>query len=118
MNLIEGSDLVTSQARADAHETAAWLSNRIFHTQLDAGFPLVEGEEGPAYIGEALGRLVTGRVKREGGGPVGQIEAWMQAEIVAASVAAAHEFETGEPVSSVEQGRLQSAFTAFGTQAI
>ena len=117
MNLIEGAESMTNQGRAGAKNTANWLSFRIERTQTDAGYPLVEGEEGPVFVGEALGRLVTGRAKREGGGPVGIMEAWLQAEVIAASVAAAHEYETGEPVSPDAQDKLREAFAKFGLQA-
>jgi hypothetical protein len=118
MNLLITAQNIANGTRNKAVDDVWRLSERIWQVQRDAGFMLVEGEEGPVSVHAALGRLTAGRTKREGRGPVSNVEAWLQAEVVAASVAAAHELDTGQEFTPDMEHGLREAFAAFGLRQV
>jgi len=116
-NFLDAANSLTMCERRSSRKAASDLGQQLRFVDSDLSCeimpPLVMGEAGKAFPDKALGRIVMGRPKVEGGGPVSQLEAWMQAEIVAAGVAAAHETTTGDIVLPEEEAQLREAFTRF-----
>jgi hypothetical protein len=110
--LVEKGRLASQQAARDLGERLAQADVRQSCNGMP---PLVMGEAGQASPREALGRIVMGRPRSEGGGPVSPLEAWMQAEVIAAAVASAQEAVTNDAieVSPEQEARLRDAITNF-----
>jgi hypothetical protein len=107
---------LTENGRLASRQAARNLGERLAQADVRQSCngmpPLVVGEAGQASPREALGRIVVGR---EGGGPVSPLEAWMQAEVIAAAVAGAQEAVTNDAiaVSPEQEARLRDAITNF-----
>ena len=116
MDILYSAREMALMPRAKAHAYSRWLGERVTEIEREVG-PLVEGEEGHALTSVALDRLTSGRTRRESGlphSPLTPLEAWLQAEVAAAGVAAAHEMVTGEQVTQVAQLALRQSLAEFG----
>ncbi len=100
------SDRYTSDSNDLLRKLAVELAVIDFRRSQDGAVPLVEGEEGQSYASDALDKISVPYTPSE-------LEAWLQAEIVAAGIAAAHQMETSEPVSEERQQALREALTDF-----
>jgi hypothetical protein len=119
LSLLGEAYALTEKRGLDSQRAARDLGERLAQADVRQSCngmpPLVMGEAGQASPREALGRIVSGRPKSEGGGPVSRLEAWMQAGVIAAGVAGGQEAITNDviQVGPEEEARLREALTKF-----
>ena len=110
LNVLGTAEELVAMPRAISRDTAWNLGTRIFFIQSEAGFPLVEGEEGSVDFEGTLKQLTEGGTDRK---PISPLKAWMQAGVAAASISAAHEVDTAEIVLPEKELQLREALSAM-----
>jgi hypothetical protein len=116
-NFIEAAGAITASERHSAVHAVNELVHELRIVEVDLACnampPLVCGDEEQAHPSEALHRIVAGRTKSEGKGPVSSLEAWMQAGIITTAVVAAQEVKMPFKVSDEKIADLRDSFTSF-----